>query len=223
MASMESMLRNINRQLEQHARIFGTDSETYKDYVQSIERHLGKANYTQRSGAVGYSRSIPMTYKFEDVQRANELAKGKNTAASKWSRGAENAMEQGIPIKKATDYMKLKDEVEKNFQAIYDLMQEEYASNFYKSGFSRLSNQTFDDDILTHIAKNTQYKTMDEIKEMLRKAKRRDEERRAEIEKEAEKTPTQHLTKKEVDRILRDKRKSNRDKWGGNNGKGNKR
>lgn len=217
MATMESMIRSINRQLEAHARTFGTDSEIYKDYVQSIERELGKANYTQRSGAVGYSRAIPMQYRYEDVQRANELAKGKNTAAYKWSEGAKNAQKQGIPLDKATEYMKLKEEAEKNFQAIYDLMQEEYASNFYKSGFSRLSNETFDDDILQHIMKNTQYKNMEKIREMIDKAKLRDTERRAEIEKEAAKTPTQHLTKKEINKMLRDKRKENREKWGNDN------
>lgn len=215
---MESMLRNINRQLEQHARIFGTDSETYKSFVHEIEREMGKANYTQRSGAVGYSRSVPMPYKFEDVQRANNKAKGDNTAAAKWSKAAQEST--GKPVSQITkddlkkikkDEIKklnnLKEEIEKNFESIYNYMKEELSDEFYSAKFSRLNPDTFDDSILKHIQKTTKYKTVDEIKKLIQKAKQRTEKLKKEIEEEAAKTNGGKMTKKEISRILRKKEK----------------
>lgn len=218
MASIESMLRNINRQLESHARIFGTDSEIYKTFVHDIERELGKANYTQRNGAVGYSRSIPMPYKYEDVQRANEKSKGKNTAAAKWSKAAQESTGKSASqitkkdlekikkedIKKLND---LKEEIENNFDSIYQYMKDEYADEFYSSSFSRVNPDTFDDSILKHIQKTTKYKTIEEIEKMIRKAKQRTEKMKKEIEEEAAKTNGGKLTKKEINRILRKKEK----------------
>lgn len=217
MASMESMLRNINRQLEAHARIFGTDSETYKSFVHEIERELGKANYTQRNGAAGYSRSIPMPYKYEDVQRANEKSKGKNTAAAKWSKAAQESTGKPVSQIKKEDLEKikkeeikklndLKEEIEKNFEAIYNYMKEE-SDDFYSSMFSRVNPDTFDDSILKHIQKTTKYKTIDEIEKLIKKSKQRTEKLKKEIEEEAAKTNGGKMTKKEINRILRKKEK----------------
>lgn len=217
MASMESMLRNINRQLEQHARIFGQDSETYKNFVHDIERELGKANYTQRSGAVGYSRSIPMTYKYEDVKRANEKSKGQNTAAAKWSKAAfeaaENITEDEVLTEKdVLRYQKIKEELERNFELIYQYMQEEF-DDFYSEDFSRLNPDTFDDSILKHTMKTTKYNTLEEVEKLIRKAKRKAQNVKKEIKQEAQKTKGAKLTKKEIERTYRKRRKDFREAY----------
>lgn len=211
------MIRNINRQLEAHARIFGLDSETYKDFVHDIETSLGKANYTQRNGAVGYSRSIPMPYKYEDVQRANEKSKGKNTAAAKWSKAAQEA---GTTDKEdVSRYNKIKEELEKNFEAIYQYMQEEL-DDFYSSEFSRLNPDTFDDSILKHTMKTTKYKDLEQIEKLIERAKRKAENIKKGIEEEADKTNGGRLTKKEIEREYRKRRNAFKDAYNEKKNKG---
>lgn len=203
MASMESMLRSINRQLEAHARIFGTDSETYKAFVLSIERIMGKANYTQRNGAVGYSRAIPMQYKYEDVQKANEAVKGKNTAARKWSDLYNETRQYDIPDKDIKRYIRLKEEVDKNQEAIYGYIKEEMRDNFYGSEYERGYHDSFfsDKSALYHTMKTTEYNSLEEIERLIKKAKSRTAEMNEYIEKQAAKTRGGKMTKREAEQL----------------------
>jgi hypothetical protein len=217
MASMESMLRNINRQLEAHARIFGTDSETYKELVLGIERAMGKANYTQRNGAVGYSRSIPMPYKYDDVLKASKYVKGKNTAAAKWSRGYEEAKRQGIEEKDVTRYIRLQDEVNKNHEAIYNYMKEETGDSFYSSDYRKgfhasflpEGDESYKESTLKHLMNNSNYKTLEDVENLIRRVKAKKEKMKEEIANEAEKTRGGKVTKKEAEQ-LRNRRKKGR-------------
>lgn len=211
MPTMESMLRSINRQLEAHARIFGTDSETYKDFILSIERIMGKANYTQRNGAVGYSRAIPMQYKYEDVQKANEAVKGKNTAARKWSDLYNEAKQYNIPDKDIKTYIRLKEEVDKHYQAIYDYMKEDMGGTFYSSDFAKGYHDSYlaDKSAMNHIMQTTEYNSLEEVKKLINNVKARQATMNAEIEREAKKTKGGKVTKKEAEQL---KRRFNR-KW----------
>lgn len=209
MATMENMIRNINRQLEQHARIFGTDSETYKELVLDIERAMGKANYTQRNGAVGYSRSIPMPYKYDDVVKANNRVKGENTAAAKWSKGYEEAMRQGIDEKDVARYIRLQDEVNKNQEAIYQYMKEEMGDSFYSSDYRKGFNDSFfpggeesyKESTLKHLMTKSNYKTLEEVENLIRRVKAKKDKMKEEIADEAEKTRGGKVTAKEAEQL----------------------
>lgn len=212
---MESMIRNINRQLEQHKRLFGADSETYKDFVFQIEKEIGKANYVQKNGAVGYSRSIPMRYDFDSVRKANDLAKGKNTASYKYSQQIIEAMQEGAfednDPRKQKEIVRirsdLKTSVNNNFEAIYNHVRDELGGEFYKTDFPKNLREHFDEDILTHIMKTTKYRTYKQIKELLKKSKEAKEKADKEAKKEAEKTRGGKLTKKEAEFLRKKGRK----------------
>ena len=214
---MESMLRNINRQLEQYARIFGTDSETYKELVLDIERAIGKGNYTQRNGAVGYSRSIPMPYKYDDVLKASKYVKGKNTAAAKWSRGYEEAKRQGVEEKDVARYIKLQDEVNKNHEAIYNYMKEEMGDSFwssdYRKGFHASfypeGDESYKESTLKHLMRTTDYTNLEGVEKLIKRVKAKKEKMKEEIAEGAEKTRGGKVTAKEAEQ-LRNRRKKGR-------------
>lgn len=209
MPTMENMIRNINRQLEQHARIFGTDSETYKELVLDVERAMGKANYTQSNGAVGYSRSIPMPYKYDDVVKANNRVKGENTAAAKWSKGYEEAKRQGIDEKDVARYIVLQDEVNKNHEAIYRYMKEEMGDSFYSSDYRKDFHDSFfpggeesyKESTLKHLMNSTDYKSLDEVEKLIKRVKAKKEKMKEEIANEAEKTRGGKVTAKEAEQL----------------------
>lgn len=203
MATMESMLRNINRQLEAHARMFGTESEIYQDYVRDIESIMGKANYTQRSGAVGYSRRIPMTYKFEDVEKANRKAKGKNTAAAKYSKAYleyQKANKQDTVTKEeVSKYLKVKESLDKHFDLIYEYLQEANP-DFYDTDFAKGIKGAWDDDkIIEHIMKKSSLDTFDKILQAIKEQKEKRDKEKEEAEEKAEGTnKTRKYTKSEL-------------------------
>jgi hypothetical protein len=209
MATMENMIRNINRQLEQHAHIFGTDSETYKELVLDIERAMGKANYKQRNGAVGYSRSIPMPYKYDDVLKASKYVKGKNTATAKWSRGYEEAKRQGIDEKDVARYIRLQDEVNKNHEAIYNYMKEEMGDAFYSSDYRKgfhssfypEGDESFKESTLKHLMRTSDYKKLEEVEKLIKRVKVKKDKMKDEIRDEAEKTRGGKVTKKEAEQL----------------------
>lgn len=209
MATMENMIRNINRQLEQYARIFGTDSEVYKDLVLDIERAMGKGNYTQRNGAVGYSRSIPMPYKYDDVLKASKYVKGKNTAAAKWSKGYEEAKRQGIDEKDVARYIRLQDEVNKNHEAIYNYMKEEMGDEFYSSDYRKgfhasffpEGDESYKESTLKHLMNTTDYRTLEGVENLIRRVKAKKEKMKEEIANEAEKTRGGKVTAKEAEQL----------------------
>lgn len=201
MATMENMIRNINRQLEQHARTFGTDSNIYKELVHAIERKMGKANYTQRSGAVGYSRSIPMPYKYDDVQAANNLVKGAGTAASKWSKWYKDAKKLNIDDKDINRFIRLSQEVRENHEAIYNYLKHEMGDAFYSSEYVKGYHDSFKDSDIQHLMKTTEYTTLEEVEKLIRKAKAKAEKIKEEIEREAQKTKGRKMTKKEAEQF----------------------
>lgn len=209
MATMENMIRNINRQLEQHARIFGVDSETYKELVLDVERAMGKANYTQRNGAVGYSRSIPMPYKYDDVLKASNMVKGQNTAAAKWSRGYEEAKWQGIEEKDVASYIKLQDEVNKNHEAIYNYLKEEMGDSFYSSDYRKgfhssffpEGDESYKESTLKHLMNTSDYKNLEGVENLIRRVKAKKEKMKEEIAAEAEKTRGGKVTKREAEQL----------------------
>ena len=181
-----------------------------------IEKEIGKANYVQKNGAVGYSRSIPMQYDFDSVRKANELAKGKNTASYKYSKQLVEAMQEGAfeddDPQKQREIVKirsdLKTAVNNNFEAIYNFIRDELSDeSFYKTDFPKDLREHFDDDILTHIMKTTKYKTYKQIKELLKKSKEAKEKADEEAKKEAEKSRIGKLTKKEAEFLRKKGRK----------------
>lgn len=201
MATMENMIRNINRQLEQHARTFGTDSKIYKDLVHAIERKMGKANYTQRNGAVGYSRSIPMQYKFDEVKAANDLVKGAGTAAMKWNRFYKEAREMGVDDKDISRYIRLLDEVNNNIEAIYNYIKQELGDAFYSSEYAKGYHDAFKESTLKHLMRTTEYNTLEEVEKLIRQAKAKAEKIKEDIEREAQKTKGGKMTKKEAEQF----------------------
>jgi hypothetical protein len=185
--------------------------------VLNIERAMGKANYTQRNGAAGYSRSIPMPYKYEDVLKASKYVKGKNTAAAKWSKGYEEAKRQGIEEKDVTRYIGLQDEVNKNHEAIYNYMKEEMGDSFwssdYRKGFHASfypeGDESYKESTLKHLMRTTDYKDIEGVEKLIKRVKAKKEKMKEEIANEAEKTRGGKVTKKEAEQ-LRNRRKKGR-------------
>ena len=81
MPSRESIIRTINRQLEDYQRRLGEESEEYEYLTTKLNDLLGAPKYN-KSGLPFYSRSSGRLYDEKALQEAYAAVTGKNTAAS---------------------------------------------------------------------------------------------------------------------------------------------
>lgn len=81
MPSRESIIRTVNRQLEDYERRLGTESEEWEQLTTTLFDLLGKPQYNKQ-GRPFYSRSKNRQYNAGALQSAYDAVTGKNTAAA---------------------------------------------------------------------------------------------------------------------------------------------
>lgn len=81
MPSRESIIRTVNRQLEDYERRLGTESEEWEQLTTTLFDLLGKPQYNKQ-GRPFYSRSKKRQYNAGALQSAYDAVTGKNTAAA---------------------------------------------------------------------------------------------------------------------------------------------
>ena len=126
MASRESMIRNINRQIEQHRRTFGEGSREYQDLIRNIESEIGRPKYN-KDGRPYYSRSAGRQYDMQSLKNAADSVKGAGTAFSKAQTYINDLLQQGIEPTDANirEAASIEEEVSQNFDAVYEFLQNE--------------------------------------------------------------------------------------------------
>ena len=209
MASRESMIRNINRQIEQHLRTFGEGSREYQDLMRNLESEIGRPRFN-KDGRPYYSRAEWRLYDEKALQNAADMVKEKGTAFSKAQQYIRDLLDEGIDptdqnIRNAAS---IEQEVSDNFELVYEYLQEheeEFENSDTRMQFSGNAgaNATKQDlvDILTKVTKVTARKS---ILDVIEEAKDWKEKRNEEIRKQAAKTRrSRKMTPKEVEQKLR--------------------
>lgn len=209
MASRESMIRNINRQIEQHLRTFGEGSREYQDLIRNIESEIGRPQYN-KDGRPYYSRSAGRQYDMQSLQNAADSVKGAGTAFSKAQPYINDLLQQGIDptdanIKEAAS---IEQEVADNFELIYKFLQEN-VEDFENSDVRMLfagnkgANATKQDlvNILSNVTSATARKS---IKDIIEEAKAWKEKRNEGIRQQARQTRrSARMTPKEIEQRLK--------------------
>lgn len=209
MASRESMIRNINRQIEQHLRTFGEGSREYQDLIRNIESEIGRPQYN-KEGRPYYSRSAGRQYDMQSLQNAADSVKGAGTAFSKAQPYINDLLQQGIDptdanIKEAAS---IEQEVADNFELIYKFLQEN-VEDFENSDVRMLfagnkgANATKQDlvNILSNVTSATARKS---IKDIIEDAKAWKEKRNEGIRQQAQQTRrSARMTQKEVEQRMK--------------------
>ena len=80
MPTQLSMIRTINRQIEDYRRRLGTESEEYENLLAGLADTIGRAQYNKKDLPF-YSRSKGRKYDQDELEQAYKLVTGKNTAA----------------------------------------------------------------------------------------------------------------------------------------------
>lgn len=203
------MIRNINRQIEQHLRTFGEGSREYQDLIRNIESEIGRPQYN-KDGRPYYSRAEWRLYDEKALQNAADLVKGKGTAFSKAQQYIRNLLDEGIDptdqnIRNAAS---IEQKVSDNFELVYEYLQEQEED--FENSDTRMqfagnagANATKQDlvNILTKVTKVTARKS---ITDVIEEAKEWKEKRNDEIRQQAQQTRrSARMTPKETEQRLK--------------------
>lgn len=203
------MIRNINRQIEQHLRTFGEGSREYQDLMRNLESEIGRPQFN-KDGRPYYSRAEWRLYDEKALQNAADLVKEKGTAFSKAQQYIKDLIDEGIDptdqnIRNAAS---IEQEVSDNFELVYEYLQEheeEFENSDTRMQFAGNAgaNATKQDlvDILSRVTKVTARKS---ILDVIEEAKEWKEKRNEDIKKQARQTRrSKKMTQKEVEQKLR--------------------
>lgn len=203
------MIRNINRQIEQHLRTFGEGSREYQDLIRNIESEIGRPQYN-KDGRPYYSRSAGRQYDMQSLQNAAESVKGAGTAFSKAQPYINDLLQQGIEPTDANirEAASIEEEVSQNFDAVYEFLQNEepdfdnsdvrmeFAGNQGSAG----SRQDLV-DILNRVTAKQGYSS---IQDVINAAKAFKESRNDGIKEQARQTRrTARMTPKEIEQRMK--------------------
>lgn len=209
MASRESMIRNINRQIEQHLRTFGEGSREYQDLIRNIESEIGRPLHN-KDGRPYYSRSVGRLYDEKALQNAAEIVKGEGTAFSKAQTYINDLLQQGIEPTDANirEAASIEQEVSDNFELVYDFLQEnedDFENSDTRMKFSgNLGANATKQDLVNILSKVTKVTARDSIKDVIEEAKAWKEKRNEEIKEQAEKTRrSAKMTPKEIEQRMK--------------------
>lgn len=209
MASRESMIRNINRQIEQHLRTFGEGSREYQDLIRNIESEIGRPQYN-KDGRPYYSRSAGRQYDMKSLQNAADSVKGEGTAFSKAQPYINDLLQQGIDPTDANirEAASIEQEVSDNFELIYKFLQEnmdDFENSDVRMAFAgnNGANATKQDlvDILSNVTNIT---ARNSIKDVIVEAKAWKEKRNEGIKQQAQQTRrSARMTPKEIEQRMK--------------------
>lgn len=193
MASRESMIRNINRQIMKHREMFGEGSREYQDLMRNLESEIGRPLHN-KTGQPYYSRSEGRQYDPSALQNAADMVKGEGTATSKAQSYIQDLLDQGLEpsqenIKQAAS---IEDEVSDNFEAVYKYLQEteedfdnsDVRMEFAGNAGAHASKQ----DLVNILQKVTAKQGYTTITEVIEKAKTHGDDMRKNIRDAARKT-----------------------------------
>lgn len=209
MASRESMIRNINRQIEQHLRTFGEGSREYQDLIRNIESEIGRPQYN-KEGRPFYSRSAGRQYDMQSLQNAADSVKGAGTAFSKAQSYINDLLQQGIDPTDANirEAASIEQEVSDNFELIYKFLQEnvdDFENSDVRMAFAgNKGANASKQDLVDILSKVTQVTARKSIKDVTEEAKEWKEQRNEEIKKQAQQTRrSARMTPKEIEQRMK--------------------
>lgn len=209
MATRESMIRSINRQIEQHLRTFGDGSSEYQDLMRDLEAEIGKAEIN-RTGRPFYSRSARKDYSMAALEAAAAKVRGKGTAFSKAQTYINDLIKQGIEptdqaIREAAGIEKA---VSDNFKAVYDFLKEneddfensDIRMQFAGNAGANASKQ----DLVDILGRVTSATARGSIRDVIDEAKKWKDSRNASIKKaQASTRRSPRMTQKEIEQKLK--------------------
>lgn len=209
MASRESMIRNINRQIEQHLRTFGEGSREYQDLIRNIESEIGRPQYN-KDGRPYYSRSAGQQYDMQSLQNAADSVKGAGTAFSKAQSYINDLLQQGIDPTDANirEAASIEQEVSDNFELIYKFLQEnvdDFENSDVRMAFAgNKGANASKQDLVDILSKVTQVTARKSIKDVIEEAKAWKEKRNESIKQQAQQTRrSARMTPKEIEQRLK--------------------
>jgi hypothetical protein len=209
MASRESMIRNINRQIEQHLRTFGEGSREYQDLIRNIESEIGRPQYN-KEGRPYYSRADWRLYDEKALQNAADIVKGEGTAFTKAQQYIKDLLSEGIEPtdKNIREAASIEQEVSDNFELIYEFLQENEAD--FENSDTRMQFAGYagahatKQDLVNILSKVTKVTARDSIKDVIEEAKAWKEKRNEDIKQQAEQTRrSAKMTPKEIEQRLK--------------------
>lgn len=209
MATRESMIRSINRQIEQHLRTFGEGSSEYQDLMRDLEAEIGKAEIN-RTGRPFYSRSAGKEYSMAALEAAAAKVRGKGTAFSKAQTYINDLIKQGIEptdqaIREAAGVEKA---VSDNFGAVYDFLKEN-TEDFENSDIRMMfagnkGAHASKQDLVSILNRVTAATSRKSIMDVINEAKDWKEKRNEEIREAATQTRrSPRMTQKEIAQKLK--------------------
>lgn len=133
MPSRESIIRTINRQLEDYQRRLGEESEEYEYLTTKLNDLLGTPKYN-KSGLPFYSRSAGRLYDEKALQEAYAAVTGKNTAASIEQEYIKDLVNmQGIETVNSENvkrYAKVKNKTYRYYSELYNYLKAVYEEEY---------------------------------------------------------------------------------------------
>lgn len=195
--NQQSAIRSINRGLEQYKRYFGEDSQEYITLCDDMKLLLGEPDYTQKSGAIGYSRSKNKKYNDDRLIMAKDLVTGKNTAAQRWNAKIIEEAQQ------SKEWKDIENEVSQYYSAIYQYIKDnpdefDYDSAEIISKFVGLNNDS-KKDLVDNIKENFNMDTVDKIRDLIQKSKKYKSDIENGLKSRASKTrKTKRMTRNEA-------------------------
>lgn len=133
MPSRESIIRTVNRQLEDYERRLGTESEEYEQLTTTLNDLLGNPLYNKQ-GRPFYSRSKGRKYDAGALQSAYEAVTGKNTAAAIEQEYIKDLVNmQGIETVTSENvkrYAKVRNKSFRYYSELYTYLKEAYEEEY---------------------------------------------------------------------------------------------
>lgn len=133
MPSRESIIRTINRQLEDYRRRLGEESEEWEYLTTKLNDLLGTPKYN-KSGLPYYSRSAGRLYDEKALQAAYAAVTGKNTAANLEQEYIKDLVNmQGIETVNSENvkrYAKVKNKTYRYYSELYNYLKAVYEEEY---------------------------------------------------------------------------------------------
>lgn len=133
MPSRESIIRTVNRQLEDYRRRLGEESEEWEYLTTKLNNLLGEPKYN-KSGLPYYSRSPAAKYNSRALQEAYAAVTGKNTAATIEQEYIKDLVNmKGIETVNSENvrrYAKVKNKTYHYYSELYNYLKELYEEEY---------------------------------------------------------------------------------------------
>lgn len=176
MATRETMLKQINRQIREYSRRLGTESEEYQNLIANLHSLLGGTPLQNAAGLPMYTASKGRSYDINALMQAYGLVTGKNTASNLEQPYLRKLLEMGedLTAKNVRRLTEIQRQANENQEALYKLAKSgefgepaDMKNAWYDFGANRMSGKMGITDVLEKMGAGT----LQEMEDMLAKAR----------------------------------------------------